>query len=150
MLYPKGSIDNKNTPWLTLAPQHVDHAAMTVRDAVARTVGSRWLKGLTAALLAAIAVLSLVPKNIGGVDDGVIHGSPQHFSAYFVTAAVAGLATARRRNPVGVFLALAAFAGLMEVLQTFSPGRVPELEGFVASGLGAAAGALVAFAARAP
>jgi len=41
-----------------------------------------------------------------------------------------------------------AFAGLMEVLQQWSPGRSPEVEGFVASSLGAAAGAFVAYAVR--
>jgi peptidoglycan/LPS O-acetylase OafA/YrhL len=121
---------------------------MTVRDAVGRVAGAVWLRYAAAICLLMIAVLSLVPRDLGGVDDSAVHGPVQHFVAYLAAGLLAGLATRERRSAFAVILALAAFSCLMEVLQYWSPGRSPEVQGFVASSVGAAAGALVAYAIR--
>jgi VanZ family protein len=121
---------------------------MNFRDTIERVAGSTWLRWLAASCLVAIAFLSLAPKTLEGVGESLPHGSIQHFVGYSVTAALFGLAARRRHNPIGMIVALMAFAALMEVLQSWSPGRHPEIEGFVASSLGAAVGAIAAYASR--
>jgi VanZ family protein len=114
-------------------------------EVIARIVGSQWLRWLAAACVVAIAVLSLVPRSLEGANASLVHGPPKHFTAYLVAAVLIGLGARRRPNPAVLVVALAAYAGVLEILQNFSPGRDPAWEGFLSSSLGAVVGtALVA------
>ena len=118
-------------------------------EVFAQIVGSQWLRWLAGACIAAIAVLSLVPRQMEGTNASLVHGPPQHFLAYVVAAVLIGLAARRRPNPFILIVALAAYAGVLEILQNWSPGRDPAWEGFLSSSFGAAVGtALVAIVRR--
>lgn len=121
---------------------------MRVREIVGTVAGSKWLRLAGAACVVAIAILSLVPRNWHGINNAATHGPLQHLVAYFGTALAIGLGIRERRNPAILMTALVAYAGLMEILQNYSPGRNPAMEGFVWSSLGAVAGAFLAFAIR--
>ena len=87
-----------------------------------------------------LAVLSLLPAR-----DMIRTGFPgefEHFVAYAGSAsiAVAGYG-ARVARIVGVF---SIYAGLLEYLQNFSPGRAPSIADFAVSAFGALFGALAA------
>ena len=121
---------------------------MTVREIGAWVAGSIWLRLAGAACVVAIAVLTLVPKEMKAVDTAVVSGPVQHFVAYFAAAVVIGLGARRRINPLVLVAALAVYSGVLEVLQNLAPGRDPAVEGVVWSGLGAVAGAALAFGIR--
>ena len=93
--------------------------------------------------VALIAVLSLIPHEME-VRTG-LHGLIEHMIAYAGTAGLfrlAYLSWAGWRIAVVLFM----YAGCLEVLQTFVPGRHPGLDGVLASGAGAVIGAaLVGF-----
>ncbi len=94
--------------------------------------------------VALIALLSLLPAQ-EMVRTG-LGGQLEHFIAYAGTGAIAALAY--RRVPAWrLAVALAAYAGLLEIAQNFSPGRSPALIDATASALGAAAGLTLARAA---
>jgi VanZ family protein len=93
------------------------------------------------ACFVALAVLSLLPKEEmvrTGAD-----GRLEHFVAYAGTMLVAGLGYGRQ---VSILLRIAvlliAYAGLLEIGQNFSPGRVPSFFDFAAGAAGTCAGAL--------
>ncbi|MBS7540324.1 VanZ family protein [Ancylobacter lacus] len=100
-----------------------------------------------AAAVALIVVLSLLPA-----DEMRRTGAPgvvEHALAYFLAALP--LALGWRPGPAPVFaldrrfaLGLPALAGMMELLQFFSPGRHPHLADAAASSAGALAGLAVA------
>ncbi len=120
-------------------------------EPIARIAGSRWLRWLGAACVVAIAVLSLVPRPLVGANGGVVHGPIQHVAAYLVAAVLIGLGSRRRPNLAILVAALAAYSGVLEVLQNWSPGREPGWAGVLASGFGAIVGAaLVAVVRRSP
>ena len=108
---------------------------------LAHIVGSRWLRCFGVVCVLLIVFLSLIPG--AWQERTPLPGPVEHFIAYAGTAAVAVLAARRLRWPAWVLLvvALSAFSALMEELQHFSPGRDPQVIGFVASSLGALAGA---------
>jgi VanZ family protein len=108
---------------------------------LAHVVGSRWLRGFGVVCVLLIVFLSLIPG--AWQERTPLPGPVEHFIAYAGTAAVAVLAARRLRWPAWILLvvALSAFSALMEELQHFSPGRDPQVIGFVASSLGALAGA---------
>ena len=88
-----------------------------------------------------IAYLSLIPQDLKmrtPAPPGL-----EHAFAYGVTAAL--LVLAYPVQPVWLIIgALSAYSGLMEFLQTFSPGRHPGLDGMLWSSAGAIfGGALV-------
>ena len=87
-----------------------------------------------------IAYLSLIPENLEmrtPAPPGL-----EHAFAYGVTAAL--LVLAYPLQPVWLIIgSLSAYSGLMEVLQTFSPGRHPGLDGMLWSSAGAAFGGLL-------
>ncbi len=90
--------------------------------------------------LAVLAVLSLLPGNEmvrTGVD-----GHIEHFVAYAGSAGIAILGYGGHRRQVATIACFWLYAGLLEYLQNFSPGRHPAFEDFVASSLGALSGAL--------
>jgi len=70
-------------------------------------------------------------------------GAFEHFLAYAGSAgiAVAGYGRSRALRTIGLFW---IYAGVLEYLQRFSPGRHPSIADFAASALGAFFGGLVA------
>ena len=95
-----------------------------------------------------IVILSLIPG--AWQERTPLPGPLEHFIAYAGTAAILVFAARRPRflTYFAIVVALAAFSGLMEELQHFSPGRDPQVIGFVASSLGALAGAVFGWLVR--
>jgi len=87
-----------------------------------------------------IAYLSLIPEDLEmrtPAPPGL-----EHAFAYGVTAAL--LVLAYPLQPVWLIIgSLSAYSGLMEVLQTFSPGRHPGLDGMLWSSAGTIFGGLL-------
>ena len=87
-----------------------------------------------------IAYLSLIPENLEmrtPAPPGL-----EHAFAYEVTTGL--LVLAYPLQPVWLIIgSLSAYSGLMEVLQTFSPGRHPGLDGMLWSSAGAVFGGLL-------
>jgi VanZ family protein len=88
-----------------------------------------------------LAVLSLLPAQ-----DMVRTGIPgllEHFVAYAgsTTIAIAGY---RQRGAVRIIGLFWIYAGILEYLQYFSPGRHPSIADFATSALGALCGGLAA------
>jgi VanZ family protein len=111
-------------------------------------VGSRWLRAFGVFCVVLIVLLSLIPGSWQARTP--LPGPVEHFIAYAGTAAVAVLAFRRVhwRTWLLLVVALSAFSALMEELQHFSPGRDPQVIGFVASSLGALAGAVFGWLVR--
>src|SRR6266436_6560296 len=87
-----------------------------------------------------LAVLSLLPAQ-----DMVRTGMPgqlEHFVAYAGSATIAIAGYGRRRGTVRIIGLFWIYAGILEYLQHFSPGRHPSVADFVASALGALCGGL--------
>jgi VanZ family protein len=87
--------------------------------------------------MALITVLSLAPQE-KLVRTGM-GGHLEHVTAYIAAALLVGWAY-RERNTACLVSALMAYAGLLEALQHFSPGREATLGGFAASSLGIVVG----------
>jgi VanZ family protein len=102
-----------------------------------------WWLGMTCIVL--IILFSLIPGRwqVRSHFPGVI----EHFVAYAGTGFI-WLIALRGRATILLVLGLIGLAGLMEILQQFSPGRDPEIAGFAASTLGAIAGATLGYLAR--
>ena len=81
-----------------------------------------------------LAVLSLLPAQ-DMVRTG-IPGELEHFIAYAGSASIA-IAGYGRRGAVRIIGLFWIYAGILEYLQHFSPGRHPSIVDFAASGLGA-------------
>lgn len=94
---------------------------------------------IVAGIYLAIAGLSLMPS-----------GSPvklttgwdkfDHMLAYFVVMALAGVIAQRPRYLIGLGIATIAYAGILELAQSFVPGRDVSSADFLASTLGALLG----------
>jgi VanZ family protein len=100
-----------------------------------------WLRILTWCCIILLAVLSLLPAQ-----DMVRTGMPgefEHFAAYAGSASVAitGYGCRGAVRIIGLFW---VYAGVLEYLQHFSPGRHPSIVDFAASALGAFFGGLAA------
>jgi VanZ family protein len=95
---------------------------------------------LTWCCVVLLAVLSLLPAE--EMMRTGLPGQLEHFVAYAGSAAIAvagyGLSRSRMRI-IGYFW---VYAGILEYLQYFSPGRHPSIEDFAASALGALCGGL--------
>jgi VanZ family protein len=91
-----------------------------------------------------LAVLSLLPSQ-AMVRTG-LPGRLEHFVAYAGSAAVAMAGYGASRGSMQIIGGLWVYAGILEYLQHFSPGRHPSLADFAASAFGAMCGGLaVAF-----
>src|SRR5690348_12410931 len=88
--------------------------------------------------VALIAYLSLTPVQVRTAAPAGI----EHAVAYAGTALIMALAYASWRVWV-ICASLAAYSGLMELLQNFSPGRHPGLDGLLWSSSGAVLGGFV-------
>lgn len=101
------------------------------------------LRAATWACVGALALLSLLPA-----DEMVrtsMGGLAEHAIAYAGTALMSALAYPARVYRSAVVLVL--YAGVLELLQRFSPGRHSALDDWLASSVGVVAGALAAVAA---
>jgi len=101
-------------------------------------------KAAALACLAAIVVLSLVPgseRPHTGFSDFW-----ENFAAYFICAALLAAKAPRWGRVMRIAAALCACSVILETLQNFIPGRVPDPADVVSNGLGALAGAVVATA----
>jgi VanZ family protein len=89
-----------------------------------------------------LAILSLLPAQ-----DIVRTGMPgqlEHFIAYAGSAIIAIAGYGRRRGTVRIVGLFWIYAGILEYLQHFSPGRHPSIADFAASALGTFSGGFAA------
>jgi VanZ family protein len=99
------------------------------------------LQILTWCCVALLALLSLLPAQ-----EMVRTGFPgglEHFVAYAGSAAIAMAGYGMNRSVARIIGSFWVYAGLLEYLQHFSPGRHPAIEDFAVSALGALCGGLV-------
>jgi VanZ family protein len=99
------------------------------------------LRFLTWVCVLVIAVLSLLPGD--AMVRTEFNGRIEHFVAYAGTMLIAGLGYGMQRGALLKMVALCAYAGGLEVLQNFSPGRHPSFLDFWASSSGVFAGGLL-------
>jgi VanZ family protein len=97
---------------------------------------------LTWCCIILLAVLPLLPAQ-DTVRTG-IPGQLEHFVAYAGSTTIAIAGYGRRRGTVRIIDLFWIYAGILEYLQHFSPGRHPSLADFAASALGAFSGGLTA------
>jgi VanZ family protein len=98
------------------------------------------LRVLTWCCVALLAILSLLPAQ-----DMVRTGFPgrlEHLIAYAGSAAIAMAAYGSSRGVAQIIAGYWLYAGILEYLQHFSPGRHPSVWDFAASALGALCGGL--------
>ena len=98
------------------------------------------LRVLTWCCVVLLAVLSLVPAQ-EMVRTG-LPGRLEHFIAYAGSAAIGMAGYGASRGATQIIGGFWVYAGILEYLQHFSPGRHPAIEDFAASALGALCGAL--------
>ena len=101
----------------------------------------RSIRALTWFCVVLLAVLSLLPAQ-----DVVRTGFPgrvEHVVAYAGSAAIAMAGYGARRGAAQIVASFWVYAGILEYLQHFSPGRHPAIGDFTASALGALCGGLV-------
>ena len=98
------------------------------------------LRVLTGCCVVLLAVLSLLPAE--EVRTG-LPGRFEHFVAYAGSAAIAMAGYGETRGGMQIIGGFWVYAGILEYLQHFSPGRHPAIEDFGASALGALCGGLV-------
>jgi len=98
------------------------------------------LRVLTWCCVILLAVLSLLPAQ-EMLRTG-LPGQLEHFIAYAGSAAVAMAGYGARRGSMQIIGSFWVYAGILEYLQHFSPGRHPAIEDFAASSLGALCGGL--------
>ena len=84
-----------------------------------------------------LAVLSGTPVEYM-VRTGVLTRHQEHFLAYLFSGSL--IAALWPRHPARIGVMLTAFAGVLDLGQTFAPGRRPGVDGFAASALGALVG----------
>ena len=90
--------------------------------------------------LISLAFLSLLPA--GSVNRTELGGPGEHLLAYVGTALVFGIG-ARQRTHLPLLLTLIAYAGLLEFLQMFAPGRTSHVSDFLYSAAGLIVGLFI-------
>ena len=95
---------------------------------------------LTWSCVCLLAVLSLLPAQ--EMVRAGIPGEFEHFAAYAGSTSIAAAAYGRSCNVMGIIGLFWGYAGLLEYLQQFSPGRHPAFTDFAASAAGALSGGL--------
>jgi VanZ family protein len=98
------------------------------------------LRLLTWCCVVLLALFSLLPAQ-EMVRSG-LPGQFEHFIAYAGSAAIAMLGYGLSRGSVRIIGGFWVYAGILEFLQHFSPGRHPSVEDFAASAFGALCGGL--------
>ena len=102
--------------------------------------------GLTTLCFCAIAILSLIPGQLRPHTKVADIG--ENFLFYFGCAAILSAISVRNSNWIWIALGLSFYSALMEILQYWAPGRVPDFTDFAANSAGAGSGAAVIFLAR--
>jgi hypothetical protein len=119
-----------------------------------RASGVTSLRVLTWCGIALLAVLSLLPgKALAALSlspmmqivRAVLSGPAEHFVAYAIVAAIAMAGYGCARNRIWIIGGLCLYAGALEYIRHFSPGRHPSLAKFAGSALGAICGGLIFF-----
>lgn len=105
---------------------------------IARLRSSPLGRILIAACVIVITILSLLPGS--WQERTSLPGPVEHFIAYSGTGLILAMVLPRRLLWPAAAL-LAAYSGLMEILQNFSPGRDPAVHDFIVSSAGAFFGA---------
>ena len=98
------------------------------------------LRVLTWCCVILLAVLSLLPAE--EMVRTSLPGRLEHFVAYAGSAAIAMAGYGVSRGSVQIIGGFWVYAGILEYLQHFSPGRHPSIVDFAASALGALCGGL--------
>jgi VanZ family protein len=98
------------------------------------------LRPLTWCCVILLAVFSLLPAQEMVRTD--LPGQFEHFIAYAGSAAIAMAGYGLSRGGMRIIGGFWAYAGILEYLQHFSPGRHPSFEDFATSALGALCGGL--------
>ena len=98
------------------------------------------LRLLTWCCVVLLAVLSLLPAQ--AITRTGLPGQFEHFIAYAGSAAIAMAGYGLSRGGMRIIGGFWTYAGVLEYLQHFSPGRHPSLDDFAASALGALCGGL--------
>lgn len=93
---------------------------------------------------ALVGALSLAPA--AAVPSGPINDKMEHIIAYAILGLLGGLSS--ERSVLRTMLCLAAFGIAIELLQTFSPGRLPDVFDALADLIGACVGCGAAAALR--
>ena len=94
-----------------------------------------------------IVMLSLAPA--GSRPHSGYGGEYEHLLAYALVGAAFGMGYRTARWQLFSGLALSVAAAVLELLQTFVPGRTPEITGFLISSVGAWLGLAVSIGASA-
>jgi VanZ family protein len=108
-----------------------------VRSALLLTL----LRVLTWGCVILLAVLSLLPAQ--EIVRTGLPGRVEHFVAYAGSAAIAMAGYGASRGGIQIIGGFWLYAGILEYLQHFSPGRHPAFGDFVASAIGALCGGLL-------
>jgi VanZ family protein len=91
-------------------------------------------------LAISIVVLSVVPADLRP-ETGVPHGL-EHFAIYWATGLAFGLGYERQRSSLAILLVV--FAGAVELMQLFVPGRHARLSDFIVDAVAVCVGLLTA------
>jgi len=91
------------------------------------------------ASIVVLALAALLPADIVIRSD--LPAKLEHFVAYSGAAVMCGFAFSKKPHPNGRFLLLVLWAGGLEAMQTFSPGRHASVSDFAVSTLGIVCGA---------
>lgn len=109
------------------------------------------LRVLTWCLIVLLAALSLLPVRAFAALSllpaikmvrGVVPAPVGHFVAYAMAGALTMAVYFRRRSAMQIIGGFCLYAGVLEYLQHFSPGRYPSIVSFIGSALGALCGGL--------
>jgi VanZ family protein len=101
------------------------------------------LRFLTWVCVVLLAILSLTPSDKRQIIEMVrtdLPGQVEHIIAYAGSTGIATAGYGLNRGVVRVIASFCLYAGVLEYLQNFSPGRNPALVDFAASALGALCG----------
>lgn len=105
---------------------------------VARVVSSPWLAIVAGIALAGLAAASLLPAE-QAPPRTTLPGPVEHFLAYLAVSALAALTFQRHIRFWRLAGLIIGYAALLELAQTWSPGRSPGLIDFAAGSAGAIA-----------
>jgi VanZ family protein len=100
------------------------------------------LRFLTWVCVVALAVLSLSPSEEIAAVRTDFPGQVEHIIAYAASTAIAMAGYGLNRSAVRIIGCFWLYAGILEYLQNFSPGRNPAFVDFAASALGALCGGI--------
>jgi hypothetical protein len=147
MLPPPGLIANPKTQKNPLARRFPVIEGQVMRARLVRP-----LRVLSWCGIILLAVLSLLPgKALAALSvssamlmvRAVLSGPAEHFVAYALVAAIAIVGYGSRLGGQRIIAAFCVYAGALEYIRHFSPGRHPSIAKFAGSALGALCGGLV-------